>query len=306
MLGHLQRDNKLIIITGQTATGKTSLSLELKKRFNGELISFDSRQCYKYMDIITGKDIKQIYMYDEYDPKERINAFDYIKRADKYIKKILKSKKIPIIVGGAMFYIKSYLEGLQISENQIDWNKRTMLEKLSVNELQEKIKKIDNNILLKFNPSDIENKRRLIRAIERSQKSENSNKGIIKNKLPYIIISLVGDNVTIKNNIKKRILDRLESGAVKEVQDLLNKGYSIEDPGLKAMGYSHIIGYLNNKHILEKAIDLWLNAEYHYAKRQKVFLSQFKDNNILDINKGKIVEKSSNLVYKCLYYASEN
>lgn len=305
MDGHLQKVNneRIIIITGQTGTGKTSLALNLLKDINGALISFDSRQCYKGMDIITGKDTDQfVYMYDEYDPKERVNAYDYIYRADGYIKSIIQSGKVPIIVGGTMFYIKSYLEGLYQSSLSVNWNHRIELEKKSVADLQKKLQTIDKETFEKMNQSDRLNKRRIIRAIERTQERKMKNRRMIINQRPFLLMCLIADNLIIKSRIKERVKERLKKGAIEEVELLMEYGYTIDDPGMKTMGYSHIYRYLQGEISLKKATELWMYAEYHYAKRQKVFLTQFLNKHVFNMNDDKLVEKVRELVYKWVYY----
>jgi len=162
-------EKKLIVILGPTASGKSEMAIKLAKRFNGEIISADSRQVYKEMDIGTGKltkkEMKGIphYLLDVASPKRRFTVVQYRKLALKAIEKIFKKGKIPILCGGTGFYIQAVIDGLVIPEVPPDWKLRKKLEKKSVKELFNQLEKIDPQRAKTIEPK---NKRRLIRALE--------------------------------------------------------------------------------------------------------------------------------------------
>jgi len=158
----------LIVVTGQTATGKTKLAYKLAKKHKGEIINCDSRQIYKKLDIITGKhvfpDIKT-HLLDIIDPKERFSSFDYVGLANSLIKKLLDKDATPIMVGGSYLYLKHLLYGIDV-QTPADWKLREKLGKKSVPQLQKMLKQLDSQSFERLNQSDRNNPHRLIRKIE--------------------------------------------------------------------------------------------------------------------------------------------
>ena len=138
----------MIIITGQTATGKTKLALELAKKYDGELINFDSRQIYKYLDIITGKDIPKtkIWLYDIVTPDQYFSSFDFVKLVTPIIEDIKKRNKTPILVGGTYLYLKHLLYGIDDNNSPPDFKLRKKLNDKSVEYLQKMLIKLNKNI----------------------------------------------------------------------------------------------------------------------------------------------------------------
>jgi len=301
---------KVVIVTGPTATGKTKLALELAKKYNGVLINCDSRQIYKGLDIITGKDInnKIIKLYDIVDPKKNFSSFDFQKLAQPLIEEIIKQGKVPIVVGGTYFYIYHLLYQIETENIVADWKLRTELGKKTVLELQEILKKLAPN--LKLNQSDFNNPQRLVRKIEISQYQkflrllrlrsgqvrsgqanikDQNDKAKIK-ELPFklkefyrkVDLEFIGLKYGNKDDligaIRERTKKRLEQGAIDEVKNLLKQGYLETDPGMKTIGYQQIIRFLKGKITKEQAIEQWINKEIQYAKRQMTFMK--KDPNI--------------------------
>jgi len=276
----------MIIVTGQTATGKTKLALELAKKYNGELINFDSRQIYKYLDIITGKDIPKtkIWLYDIVTPDQYFSSFDFVKQVRPIINDIKKRGKTPILVGGTYLYLKHLLYEIDDNNSPPNFKLREKLNTKSVNYLQKMLIKLNKKIFENLNHSDQLNPRRLIRKIE----IEGYQKNVFSKTLisPISLISpieqFIGlkykDKSKLRQAIEKRVEDRLKDGAIDEVKKLLKMGYKESDPGMKTIGYQQIIKYLIHKLIKEKAIDDWVNKEVQYAKRQLTFMK--KDKNI--------------------------
>jgi len=293
----------LIAIVGQTATGKTKLALELAKKYNGELINFDSRQIYKYLDVITGKDLPKnsklkngfylipnpysltpvkLWLYDIVTPDQYFSSFDFVKLVTPIIEDIKKRGKTPILVGGTYLYLKHLLYGFNENNSPPNFKLREKLNDKSVKELQDILKKLSPETFSQLNNSDRNNPRRLIRRIE-----IKSSKGTLLYKvrpykrtdLPNTFIGLkYKDKNKLREVITKRVEDRLKKGAIQEVENLLKMGYTENDPGMKTIGYQQIIKFLNNKLSREKAIDDWANKEVQYAKRQLTFMK--KDKNI--------------------------
>ncbi|PIP14819.1 tRNA (adenosine(37)-N6)-dimethylallyltransferase MiaA [Candidatus Roizmanbacteria bacterium CG22_combo_CG10-13_8_21_14_all_35_9] len=285
----------LIIITGQTATGKTKLAQDFAKKYDGELVNFDSRQVYKYLDIITGKDkstMKQfnnetIWLYDIVTPDQYFSSYDFVQQATKVIKDIQKRGKTPILVGGSYFYLKHLLYGF---ENKVppNFKLREKLNKKSVSQLQEILKKLDVQSINQLNNSDRNNPRRLIRKIEIHLGKEAERARSWNQKISVSSFSITGlrykNKENLVNAIKSRVEKRLKQGAIREVKSLLKRGYKKTDPGLKTIGYQQIISYLEGKISKQEAIKQWITAEVQYAKRQNTFMKNDKNINWLEID----------------------
>jgi len=301
----------MIVVTGQTATGKTKYALKLAKENNGELINCDARQVYQDLNIITGKDLpsnskfhlvktidnfaigyyhinqSKIWLYDVLSPKKSFSSFWFVKLAKIVIEDLKKEGKNPILVGGSYFYLKHLLYGFDI---QVPPNPalRQKLKNKSVEELQQILKEINPKIFNQLNQSDRANPHRLLRKIEIAL-SNQSNKSYKTNKtnIPYPIIGLrFADKKLLITAIKKRVEERLKKGAIEEVENLLKKGYQPTDPGLNTIGYKQIINYLLGKTTKEEAINQWIVAEVKYAKSQLTFMK--KDKNIKWVTVTKI------------------
>lgn len=294
----------MIIITGQTATGKTNLGLKLAKENNGEIINADSRQIYQYLNTITGKAINKnqkfflwkkinhfqigyylfdsikIWLYDVVTPDQYFSSYHFIQLANLVIKQIKKQNKIPIIVGGTYFYLKHLLYGFDYQVNP-NWQLREKLEKLTLNQLQKELLKINPNIKNEMNSSDWQNPRRLIRKIEifhEKRKQTNPSPMNFKNKIDQFIGLKFSSKEKLIKTIHYRVKKRIDQGAIEEVKTLLKLGYHENDFGLKTIGYQQIIAYLKGKLSYEEAIDQWITKEIQYAKRQLTFMK--KDSNI--------------------------
>lgn len=300
---------KIHVITGQTATGKTSYAIDLAKKINGELINCDSRQIYKNLDIITGKDTDKttgtfqlkssihnfdigyytfkdfgipIWLYDIVHPDKAFSTFDFKTCAVEVIQDIFSRNKTPIIVGGTYFYLKHLLYGtveIFVEPNEI---LRSELNNKTVADLQNILKEHDEELFNNLNNSEKYNPHRLIRKIEIQQnktvvqKSEPS----LKDIFPDIGFEITGFEFSskefLKENIKKRVEERLTNGAIDEVKHILET-YSKNDPGLKTIGYAQIISYLDGNISADTMKTEWITKEIQYAKRQLTFMKQNKD-----------------------------
>lgn len=270
----------MIVVTGQTATGKTELALKLAKEYDGELVNFDSRQVYKYLDVITGKDLpaSKVHLYDVVSPNQFFSSHDWVVAANKVIDDIERRGKTPVLVGGTYLYLKHLLYGFDVSAPP-DFELRKRLEEKTVKELQLKLEKLDPRAFETLNYSDRNNPRRLVRKIEVATHSglpAGKRKKMIK---PKVFIGLrFKDNENLRRVIERRVKMRLKQGAVEEVRSILKRGYKETDPGLKTIGYVELIKYLKGDFSKEKAIAEWVNHEVQYAGRQYTFMK--KDKNI--------------------------
>lgn len=272
--------NKLIVITGQTATGKTSYAHKLALEQNGELINADSRQIYKHLDIVTGKerlDDVPIWLYDIVEPSTPFSSSEYAQHARKVIKEIHSRGKTPIIVGGTYLYIKNLLYGFETESIGPNWELREELNKASVQDLQIRLRELSYETFENMNNSDRNNPRRLIRRIEiLSHPDPSPPKEVQDDSELQDVVKIIGlrfaDDEKLRATIEKRVHARIAAGAIKETRLLLTKGYKKEDPGLQTIGYKQIIQFLDEEISEEQMIVLWITAEVQYAKRQYTFM----------------------------------
>jgi tRNA dimethylallyltransferase len=313
--------HKLLVICGPTSTGKTTLAIALAKKFNGELISADSRQVYKGMDIGTGKDIPlgtkiklpwfqkygyyeisgvKIWGYDLADPRHEFNVAQYIKFAERIISDIIKRGKCPILVGGTGLYIKGVVDGIATASIPKNNLLRENLEKSTPEELFEKLAQMDSLKAGQMNASDKKNPRRLIRAIEVAMWKINNikkEKEMKKKKkdLVVLVVGLTAPEKFISERIKLRVAQRVKAGIKKEVQTLLRKHVTWNMPSMSSMGYRQWKDYFANKKTEAEVINDWEAEEKKYVKRQMVWFKKDKRIHWFDITSSgypKNVEKS--------------
>lgn len=313
---------KLLIICGPTATGKTTLGLKLAKIFRGEIVSADSRQVYKGMDIGTGKDLPEnskyknssikwkgnsigyhkidrikIWGYDLVKPNEKFSVSLFTSFSRVAINNILDREKLPIIVGGTGLYIKAIAEKIDTLNIPRDEKLRIRFEKKSVTYLQQALFKLNKQRFNKMNRSDRNNPRRLIRAIEisnykKQDKHKQKNASNTKHSFnSYLWIGLQTDIKLLRDRINKRVLKRVERGSEKEVRNLLKLGYNFNLPSMSAMGYSHWKPYLEKKIGKKEMIDRWQQDEWSYAKRQMTWFKKNKNIHWFDISKKNYINK---------------
>ena len=282
---------KLIVILGPTSSGKSDLAVKLAQKFNGEVISADSRQVYKGMNIGTGKitkkEMKGIphYLLDVASPKKRFTVAQYQKLALAAINKIYseqnaqyigrtaryKKGKIPILCGGTGFYIQAVVEGIAIPKVKPDWKLRKRLQKKSNEELFELLKKLDPK---RAKNIDKHNPRRLIRALEivlKTKKPIPSLKTI--QQFDVLMIGIKKTPAELKKRIKQRLLKRLKQGMVAEIKKLRKSGLSwkkLEDFGSE---YRWISRFLQKKISYQEMIERLQKNIEHFAKRQMTWFS---------------------------------
>jgi tRNA dimethylallyltransferase len=271
--------DKLVVILGPTASGKSSLAVKLAKKLNGEIISADSRQVYKGMDIGTGKITKKEmegiphYLLSIVSPKRIYTASQYRKEALKSIKKVLSRGKIPFLVGGTGFYIQFVIDGIKTPEVPPDWKLREKLSKKTAEELFGILKKMDKK---RAKEIDKNNPRRLIRALEIIKKTGKTVPKIEKNPLPLNVvqIGIKKSQEEIKGLIRKRLLKRLDSGMEKEVKNLHKEGVSwkrLEELGLE---YRYVAMYLQGKIRFGDMVEKLQKEIEHFAKRQMTWFKR--------------------------------
>lgn len=279
----------LIILSGPTAVGKTKLSIELAKAVNGSIISADSAQVYRYMDIgsakIKAEEMEGIkhYLIDVLDPSEAFDVVTFQQMARKAMHEILAEGKIPILVGGTGFYIQALLKDICFEEEGGDKSYRQSLEKLAEENaelLYEKLKECDPVSAETIHPN---NHKRVIRALEFYHEngypiSEHNAKEKERNSpYRYAYFVLNQDRKILYDRIEKRVDQMMEEGLLEEVRFLKEKGYDASLVSMQALGYKQLLAYLDGEYSLEEAIYRIKRDTRHFAKRQLTWFRREKD-----------------------------
>jgi tRNA dimethylallyltransferase len=296
---------KVLVILGPTATGKTDLALRIASSVQGELVSCDSRQVYKGLDIGSGKDLSlfgeiPVWMLDVADPKTQYTVFGYIKQAETVIEDILKRGKLPVIVGGTGFYLKALLEGLPNLQIPVNEKLREELRGLSKNELQEKLQSLSPAGWQKLNRSDKQNPRRLIRSLELESMNpyvKTSQKSKIKGQNWDVLkIGLTAPQEILKKMIFDRLIKRIDQGLIEEGEKLHKSGLSfkrMKELGLEYGMLAMLLGGEINKEQFINRLSVKINQ---YAKRQMTWFKREKQVNWFDIRDQNLVQKVANKV----------
>ena len=296
-------EQKLLIISGPTAIGKTQLAFKLAKLFNGELISADSRQVYKGMDIGTGKEFgtrnkKQetrnnvrVWGYDVVTPDEEWSSAHFVKLADKLIFEIQSRGKLPIIVGGTGLYIANLLNPPETLNIPPDKKLRGELEKLPVVELQDRLEKINLGRFASMNDSDKRNPRRLIRAIEVSTlKGYKGQKVKRSENINTLHIALTAPFDIIDKRIEDRVWQRIEQGVEQEVRGLVKK-YGWDSALRLTIGYKEwrTQNDLSGQCSIEEVIKSWITHEKQYARRQLTWMAKYSPDKLFNISQSNCI-----------------
>lgn len=283
--------NKIIVIVGPTAVGKTYVSVELAKKLGTEIISADSMQIYKGMDVGTAKindEEKQgivHHMIDLISPDENYSVSDFKTEAEKNIDNILSMGKIPVIVGGSGLYVNSLIYDLDFSNAKSNDKLRDYYtyyhQEHGEDALYEKLKKIDPESAEKIHKNNV---KRVIRALEvydlTGKKFSQMNTDIRKksSKYDFILIGLSMDRKTLYERINQRVDKMIDDGLVEEVKSLLDKGFEKNLISMQAIGYKEIIEFLEGNITFEEAVNILKRNTRHFAKRQ--FTWFLKDENV--------------------------
>lgn len=271
----------LFILAGPTAIGKTDIAIKLAKKLNGEIISADSMQIYKYMDIGSAKVKKDEmqgiphHMIDIIDPSEGFNVAQFKKSAMELIDQIISRNKTPMLVGGTGLYINSLICNYEFTEAQTDLEYRNQLQKLSQEKGNEAVhlllKEVDEEAYNKLFPNDL---KRVIRALEvykltgKSMSEYNRENDIydIPYNLAYFVLNM--DRAALYERINKRVDIMIDNGLLGEVEKLKQLNFTADMQSMKGIGYKEILYYLDGAITLEEARDLIKKGSRNYAKRQ--------------------------------------
>ena len=282
------------VIGGPTASGKSKLAVELAKKINGEIISADSMQIYKDMNIgtakITNQEMQGIkhYLIDFISPEQRYSVSSFKKDAEDAIEKILSNGKTPIIVGGTGLYIDSLIYGIEFQDEKIDTKYREELNKIAeiegLEKLYKKAQKIDPEAMAKISAND---RKRIIRVLEiyhktgktKTEQEKESRKNEVKYN--YKVFAITIPREKLYERINKRVDQMLEQGLIEEVKKILEK-YSYFPTAMQGLGYKEVIEYLENKITKEEMIEKIKKETRHYAKRQITWFKKNKETIWLD------------------------
>lgn len=277
---------KVLVVLGTTSAGKTSLGVQLASELNGEIISADSRQVYKGMDIGTGKDLGEYkvngrkikyHLIDVVSPKQKFDLAKYQKLARLAIKDILQRGKLPIIVGGTGLYIQALVDNYQLSSAKPDLKKRAQLEKLGVPELFKKLFELKPDFAARLNNSDKNNPRRLVRYLELISLGTLDINQRQESPYDFLLLGLNLPDKILKAKITKRIIDRLEKeDMVSEVKNLQKSGVAWQRLESFGLEYKFISQYLQDKFDYVTMIDKLSTASYRFAKRQKTWFKRWE------------------------------
>lgn len=302
---------KILVILGPTSSGKTDLVLEIAKKFEGELVSCDSRQVYKGLDIGTGKlpdknvifqkgrgfwkiETTKIWLYDISSPKHQYTVFNYVMDAKRTAASITKRGKLPIILAGTGLYLKALLDGLTNISAGPDRTLRKELESLSLLDLQDKLKKISSKRWGEMNYSDRQNPRRLIRAVEIESKAEKGNKNLkgLSKDFSILKIGLNYPRDILYKRIDERIIYRIKQGMIEEAQKLNKKGLSLERMRQLGLEYGILADFLERKIENKDELIKKLKGKIHgYARRQITWFKKEKEVKWFDCSQRRWREK---------------
>ena len=281
---------KVIVICGPTASGKTSLSIEVAKKIDGEIISCDSMQIYKEMNIGTAKptveEMQGIphYMLDFVLPSERYSVADFKEAATDRIEDILKREKVPIIVGGTGLYVDALTKNITYPEIEIDLEYRKQLEELikenGLESLYEEAKKIDEKAMQTINKND---KKRIMRVLEiyhqtgKTKTQLESESRLTPPPYEYIVFAINMEREKLYERINKRVDIMIDQGLIEEVEALTKK-YEEFPTAMQGLGYKEVVSYLKKEITKEEMIEKLKMETRRYAKRQLTWFR--KDENI--------------------------
>ena len=290
--------NPMIVLTGPTAVGKTALSIGLAKRINGSIISADSMQIYKHMDIGSAKITKEEmcgvkhYLVDELEPYEEFNIYRFKEMALEALKEIYAEGKIPIIVGGTGFYIQGLLYDIDFSETNADEEYRNEMENYAkengAHALHELLRKVDPESCELIHENNV---KRVIRALEyyhlTGEKISEHNKKEKEKESPYNFAYFVLNDIreNLYSRIDLRVDKMVEAGLLEEVCALKDMGYTPDMVAMQGLGYKEILWHLDNRCTLNEAIETIKQETRHFAKRQLTWFRREKE--VIWIDKDK-------------------
>ena len=288
--------NTVIAVAGPTAVGKTKFAIEVARRFDGEVVSCDSMQLYKFMNIGRAKpdaeELAQVkhHLVDIIDPRVPFSVAEYQQLAKAAIADVMSRGKVPVISGGTGLYLNSLIYDMDFSSNPGDLTYRKELEKIAEEEGTEAVHRMlqneDPDAAALIHPN---NTKRIIRALERLHDGEGNVRpfsGILKETDDYemILVGLTRERQELYDRINARVDILINNGLVDEVKELMAMGLTSDDISMKGIGYKEIIAFLNNEYDLATAVDTVKKNTRHYAKKQLTWYRRYDKINWLNIS----------------------
>ena len=282
---------KILIILGPTAVGKSEFGVFLAKKFNGEIISADSVQIYKGLDVgsakVTNEEMGGVrhHCIDIIAPESEFSVFDFVKLTREKIDEIIERGKLPIIVGGTGLYVKALLEGYDFGEQGKDEEYRKKLEKeweKDSDGLYETLKLKQPDLALKIKPND---KKRIIRALEISEFGSLPTSS--KSEFDALVVTLNMDRQKLYDRINERVDKMIGLGLVEEVKKLIALGLTKENQSMKAIGYKEVISFLSGEIDQQRMVELIKQHSRNYAKRQMTFFRSLQDSFVVYVEDKK-------------------
>lgn len=286
---------KTIFIVGPTASGKTEYSIRLAKDLDGQIVSADSMQLYKYMDIGSAKPTKEEmaeiphYLVDSIDPKDPFSVYDYMIHAKYYIEQIYYQAKLPIVCGGTGLYVNSLVYEMDFNapEGNNDYRERVRMEEDNdPQKIHERLRKLDPKAAEEIHPNNV---KRVLRAIERLEKGEGSLARFADAIKPSytiepIMIGLSMNRDVLYDRINRRVDKLYELGLEAEVRRLMEMGFTSKDVAMKGIGYKEIIDAITSGGKAEDAKELIKANTRHYARRQLIWFRRYPQINWVEIS----------------------
>ena len=292
--------NKVLIILGQTAVGKSKLAMELAKKLDGEIISADSMQVYTGMDIGTAKPTKKElaevphHLIDAIAPDKIWSVSDFVFQTKTIIKEIIDRGKLPIIVGGTGLYLNALIEGYAFPLIEANYEIRKRLEgeakAFGSEHLYERLKKLDPDAATKIHFNDTKRMIRALEVIETTGKPMSQAQTKNEDSLPYelIVVGLEMDRKKLYEKIEARVDQMLEAGLVDEVRNLIKDGYDDKLSSMQAIGYKEVVAHLQGKYSYDEMVGILKQNTRNFAKRQMTWFRRFKNVNWINMEEMKI------------------
>lgn len=293
----------IVVLTGPTAVGKTELSIQLAKAIGGEIISADSMQVYKYMDIgsakITPEEMNGVrhYLVDELEPFDEFHVVKFQEYAQKYLNEIYAHGKIPIIAGGTGFYIQALLNDIDFTEQESDSAYRKELEALAEEHgnqyLHDRLKEVDPESAEAIHPN---NRKRVIRALEFYQETgrkiseHNAKEQMRTSPYNFAYFVLNDERSHLYKRIDARVDKMIEDGLEAEVRRLKEMGCTKDMVAMQGIGYKEMLSYLDGSYSLEEAVYIIKRETRHFAKRQITWFKRERD--VIWLNKNEFDYKN--------------
>ncbi len=305
---------KVLVICGPTATGKTNLALNIATKLNGDLLVADSKQVYRGLDIVTSKDIPigshfvqgnpgywvsennvRIWLLDLVNPEESFSVSVWYKVATKVLRILEKEKTLPIVVGGTGLYIKSLSGAIDTIDIPPNINLRATLASKNISELYDILAQVDSVKAASMNHSDKHNPLRLIRAIEVADFGKGKRKKV-RRRLNILKIGLFSSKELMFIKIDMKVDERIKNGAIIETKRLIDQGLDANAQSMTSVGYKQLLKYFKGLVGLDEAVKMWKNEEHKYALRQMTWFKKDKEIEWFDVTRPEFLNEVEKIV----------